>query len=125
MKVVMEKSWNMKNWPKVMRFCDQSWNFTNFAPELYQICIFSVTNKNLSSNLESLHFLTFSAKRWECKFRKRNDHGKSRNGHGKSRNGHGKSRNGHGKVMEIYFVKSVGTLSTMSVLRESNVTCQT
>ena len=34
-KMVMEKSWNMKNWPKVMEFCDQSWNFTNFAPELY------------------------------------------------------------------------------------------
>ena len=30
MKVVMQKSWNMKNWPKVMEFCDQSWNFTNF-----------------------------------------------------------------------------------------------
>ena len=23
-KMVMEKSWNMKNWPKVMEFCDQS-----------------------------------------------------------------------------------------------------
>ena len=23
----MEKSCNMKNWPKVMEFCDQSWNF--------------------------------------------------------------------------------------------------
>ena len=29
-----------KNWPKVMEFCDQSWNFTIFAPELYQICVF-------------------------------------------------------------------------------------
>ena len=38
-----EKSWNMKDWPKVVEFCDQSWNFTNFAPpppELYQICNF-------------------------------------------------------------------------------------
>ena len=25
MKMVMEKSWNMKNWPKVMDFCDRSW----------------------------------------------------------------------------------------------------
>ena len=25
----------MENWPKVMEFCDQSWNFTNFAPKLY------------------------------------------------------------------------------------------
>ena len=28
----MEKSWNMKNSPKVMEFCYQSVNFTNFAP---------------------------------------------------------------------------------------------
>ena len=26
MKMVMEKSWNMKNWLKVMEFCAQSWN---------------------------------------------------------------------------------------------------
>ena len=31
MKMVMEKSWNMKKWPKVMEFCDNSWNFINFA----------------------------------------------------------------------------------------------
>ena len=24
--MVMEKSWKLKNWPKVMEFCDQSWN---------------------------------------------------------------------------------------------------
>ena len=34
MKIVMEKSWNIENKPKVMEFCNQSWNFTNFAPEL-------------------------------------------------------------------------------------------
>ena len=64
-KMVMEKSW--KNWPKVMEFCDQSWNFTNFAPKFYQICIFFVTAKKLSSNLESPHFQTFSAKYCKCK----------------------------------------------------------
>ena len=53
-----------------------------------------VTTKKLSSELESLHFLTFSAKR--CKFKIG------------ERDGHGKSRNGHGKVMEKYFVKSTG-----------------
>ena len=42
----------MKNWPKVMEFCDQSWNFTNFAPKF----VFFVTIKKLSSNLESPHF---------------------------------------------------------------------
>ena len=84
------------NLPKVMEFCDQSWNLTNFAPKFYQICIFFVTAKKLSSNRESLHFLMFSAKCCECKIGKRD--------------GHGKSRNGHGKVMEKYFVKYVGTL---------------
>ena len=52
----MEKSWNMKNWPNVMEFYDQSWNFTNFAAELYLISIFLVTTKKLSSDLESLRF---------------------------------------------------------------------
>ena len=85
MKLVMEKSWNMKNWLKVMEFCDQSWNFTNFDPKLCQICIFLVPTKKFSSYLESLYFLMFSAKCRECKII-------------------------HGKVMEKYFVKSVGTL---------------
>ena len=66
-----------------MKCCDQSWNFTNFAPELYQICI---TTKKLSSHLESQHF---TAKRHKCKIRK---------------------REAHGKVMDKYLVKSVGTL---------------
>ena len=30
--------------PKVMEFCDELWNFTNFAPELYyQICALLLT----------------------------------------------------------------------------------
>ena len=45
----MERLWNMKNWPKVMEFCDQSWNFTNFVTEFYQNCILLVTTKKLSS----------------------------------------------------------------------------
>ena len=87
---------NMKNWPKVMEFCDQSWNFTNFDPKFYQNCIFFVPATKLSSNLESPDFPTFSAKYCKCKIGKRD--------------GHGKSRNGHRKVMEKYFVKYVGTL---------------
>ena len=93
--MVMEKLWNMKNRPKVMEFYYQLWNFTNFAPKMYQICIFCATTKKLSIDLESSHFLTFSAKRCECKIGKRD--------------GHGLSRNGHGKVMGKLFVKSVGT----------------
>ena len=50
----MEKSWKMTNWPKVMECCDQSWNFTNFDPKFYQICMFFVTANKLSSILESI-----------------------------------------------------------------------
>ena len=68
--MVMEKSWNMEHWPKIMEFCDQSWNFTNFAPKLCQFCMFLVTSKKLSSDLESPHFPLFSAKCRECKIEK-------------------------------------------------------
>ena len=80
--MVMETSWNM-NWPKVTELCDPSWNFTNFAPELYQICIFFGTTRKLSNYPESPFFPTFSAKRRKCKTGKRNGHGKSRKSHGK------------------------------------------
>ena len=53
-----------------------------------------VTTKKLSSDLESLHFLMFSAKRHKFKIRERD--------------GHGKSRNGHGKVMEKLFCQVCG-----------------
>ena len=81
--MVMEKSWNMKNWPEV-EFCDQSWNLSNVAPELHQMCTFIATTKKLSINLESPHFPTFTAKCYKCKIEKRDGHGKSRNGHGKA-----------------------------------------
>ena len=87
--MVMEKSWNMKNWPKVL--CDQTWNFTNFAPKIYKICTCFATTKKLTIHVESLHFLTFYAKCHKYK--------------NKKRDGHGKSRNGHGKVMDKYSVK--------------------
>ena len=74
-----------------MEFCDQSWNFTIFAPKFYQFCMVFVTAKKLSSKVESLHFLMFSTKCRECKIGKRD--------------GHGKSRNSHGKVIGKYFVK--------------------
>ena len=89
MKMVMEKSWNMKNWPKVMDF------FVSVM-EFYQFCIFSVAAKKLSSDLKKS---AFSAKCCKFKIGQRDGHGKSRNGR-------------HGKVMEKYFVKSVGTLYT-------------
>ena len=102
MKMVIEKSLNMKNWPKVMEFCDQSWNFVishgillNLPSNFIKFVCF-VTAKKFSRGLESLHFPMFSPKCRECKIGKRD--------------GHGKSRNGHGKVVEKYFVKYVGTL---------------
>ena len=82
-------------------FGHKSWNFvishliTNFAPELYEICKFAITEKP-SICAESPDFPVFSAKCRECKIEKRDSHGKL--------------RNGHGKVMEKYVVKSVGTL---------------
>ena len=82
--MVMEKSWNMKNLPKVISFCDQSWNFTNFVQILPNLHVFNfVSGKKFNINLESPHFAMFSAKCRECKIGKRDGHGKSRNGHGK------------------------------------------
>ena len=96
MKMFMEKSWNMKYWPKVIEFCYQSWNLTYFALKLYQFCRFFDTTEKLSIDVKSLHFPTFSAKCRECKI--------------ENRDVHGKLKNGHGKIMKQYFVKSVGTL---------------
>ena len=56
--------------------------------------MFLATTKELSYDLESPHFPTFS--RSKCKIVRKY--------------GHEKSRNGHGKVMGKYFFKSVGTL---------------
>ena len=48
---------------KVMEFCDSSWSFTI---QFYQICAFTFYMK-FNSSLNSLHFLTFSAKCPQCK----------------------------------------------------------
>ena len=74
--MVMEKSWNIKNWPKVMKCCDQSWIFTNFAPELYLNCTFFSTTKKLSIHVENPHFPTFPAKCRKYKINKRDGHEK-------------------------------------------------
>ena len=44
----------------------KSWNFTNFVLKLYDSCMFFATTKKLIIHEESLHFLTFSAKRRKC-----------------------------------------------------------
>ena len=55
----MEKSWNMKNWQKVLEFCDPVIKFYQCCPQFVLNLYFLVTTKKLSSNLESLHFITF------------------------------------------------------------------
>ena len=40
MKMVMEKSWNMKKWPKVMEFCDSVMEFYQFCPQFVRNLIF-------------------------------------------------------------------------------------
>ena len=92
MTVVMENSWNVKNWLKVLEFCEQSQDFTNFPPKLYQICTCFATTKKSSINIESLHFLTFSIKCRKKKLRKET------------------VMENQETVMEKHFVKSVGTL---------------
>ena len=37
MKMVMEKSWNMKKWPKVMEFCDSVREFYQFCPQFVRL----------------------------------------------------------------------------------------
>ena len=73
-------------------FCDQSWNFSCFAPEFDQIRTLFADLKKVIISLESKEFSTFS----NTKFGQRYDHGKS--------------GNGHEKVMEKLVAKSVGTL---------------
>ena len=85
----MKKSWNMKNWPKVIELCYQSWKFTKCTKFM-----FFATAKKLSIDVESLQFLTFSAKGHESKISKGDGH-------------HGKMTNGHEKVMGKY----LGTLA--------------
>ena len=94
----MEKSWNVKE-KKIMEFCRQPWNFTNFASRYNEIGMFLANIKKLNIGIESPHFLTFRPKCCEYKIEQRD----------------GKSRNGHGKVMAKYVVKSVGTLVNVTL----------
>ena len=40
--------------------------FNNFAPELYEVCMFFANTKKLTIHVESLHFPMFSAKCHKC-----------------------------------------------------------
>ena len=53
MLMVMEKSCDMINWEKVLGFCDQPWNFTDFVPNFYQICVF-IKTKHFSISVKAI-----------------------------------------------------------------------
>ena len=64
----MEKSWNMKNLPKVMEFCYSIMEFYQFCPQIVpNLDVFFFHYQKLRVNVESSHFTAFSAKRRECK----------------------------------------------------------
>ena len=83
MKMVMEKSWNMENWPKSHGILLSVIEFYQFCPQMYQSCMFFATTKKLTIDLESLHFATCSVKCRICKITKRDGHEKLTNVHGK------------------------------------------
>ena len=63
---VMKKSYNMKNWQKVMEFCDQSWNVDVFVLEFYKICAFFADIGKFTISVENLYSPTLSAKCHHC-----------------------------------------------------------
>ena len=54
----MHKTWNMNYWQKVMKFCDQSRNFTNFALKYIRFVLFVLTLRNVLSVKKVRIFLT-------------------------------------------------------------------
>ena len=68
----------MTNWQKVLEFCDQSWNFTYFGPEIDILALFADMNK---FSLESLHF-PYLSENVNATYEQRDFHGKLRNDHG-------------------------------------------
>ena len=52
----MHKTWNMNYWQKVMKFCDQSRYFTNFALKYIRFVLFVLTLRNVASVKKSPHF---------------------------------------------------------------------
>ena len=90
-----------------MEFCYQSWDFTNFALKMYQICMLFATTKKLGINVESLYFPMFSIKCSKCKIAKRDGHGRLISGHEKIME---KSWKSHGKVMEKSWKRMLSSL---------------
>ena len=63
---------------KLMEFCDQSWNFTNFALNFTKSVPFFADIGKFGISLECLHFPTFPEKSTiNAKLVQRDGHGKS------------------------------------------------
>ena len=58
--MVMEKSWNIRNWQKVMEFWEKLWNYTNCVPEFCQMCALFANMKKFSIGLKIPHFTQIS-----------------------------------------------------------------
>ena len=75
LKIVLENSWNMKNWSTVITFCDQS---CNCAPNLIiPLPIFAdnVTLRNLASVQKARIFIPFPQNITDAKFDQGDGHG--------------------------------------------------
>ena len=67
MKVVIEKSGNMKNWPEVMEFCDQYGILPILPLNITKLEPFFADIKKFRVGLENMHLLTFSTKCRKCR----------------------------------------------------------
>ena len=79
--MVLEKSWNVQYWQRVMEFCYQSWNFTNFPPKLYEMCMSFAATKKISIRVEVCIFQCFLQNASNMENDNRDGHGKLKNGH--------------------------------------------
>ena len=53
--MVMEKLWNMKNWPKVIEFCDSVMEFYQFCPP-FVLHLYFFTSTKLGRDRVGPHF---------------------------------------------------------------------
>ena len=76
MKMALGQPWNLKNWQKVVTFCDQLWNLKSFAHEHHHICTFLANIMKFSTSFESqdfsanCHAWKMWAERWPWKIEK-------------------------------------------------------
>ena len=86
----------MKNWQKVMEFCDQSCNLPILTLNFTKFVLFLLTLGNFALVYKVCIFRPFLQNVWIAGF--------------ELRDSHGKLRDGHEKFMEKISAKFVGTL---------------